>query len=110
MAEYVMIPFHVNEDKIEEIKQVIKELIVKVKENEPGVLLYQSMQLKNDKASFIHLIIFKDNDAHLIHRKATYVMDFVKNLYSFCPHEPTPVFLESLDACGSLFEAMQQAD
>ena len=100
MKEYVMIPFQVREERLDEAKRAINELISNVKEKEPGTLLYNSLQLKNDPTSFIHFITFADPDAHLKHRGAPYVIDFVKKLYELCPTEPFPIFLESFDSCG----------
>jgi quinol monooxygenase YgiN len=108
MKEYVMIPFQVKEDRLDEAKKAINELISHVREKEPGTLLYKSLQLKQDPASFIHFIIFADNNAHMKHRAAAYVTDFVKKLYELCPREPFPVFLESFDSCGVAVEALEQ--
>ncbi len=103
-----MIPFQVQEDKVEEAKQVISELISNIRENEPGTLLYNSLQLKKDPTSFIHFMIFADNDAHMKHRSEEYVLKFVKKLYTLCPNEPFPIFLENFDSCGVAVDAMEQ--
>jgi len=108
MKEYVMIPFQVREEKLDEAKKAINELISHVREKEPGTLLYKSLQLKNDHTSFIHFIIFADNDAHMKHRAAAYVLAFVKKLYSLCPDEPRPIFLENFDSCGIAVESLDQ--
>ncbi len=108
MKEYVIIPFKVEEGKLDEAKKAIKELVSNVKENEPGTLLYKSLQLKKDPLSFVHFIIFADNDAHMKHRGATYVLDFVKKLYALCPTEPHPVFLDNFDSCGIAVEALEK--
>ncbi len=100
MKEYVMIPFQVQEDKLEEATKIISKLISSVKEKEPGTLLYKSLQLKKEPTSFIHFMIFADNDAHMKHRGAPYVLEFVKQLYSLCPNEPYPIFLDDFDSCG----------
>jgi len=108
MKEYVMIPFTVHKEKIEEAKTTISELVSKVRENEPKTLLYKSLQLKKDPASFIHFMIFADNAAHMKHRSAPYVLDFVKKLYDLCPNEPYPLFLDSFDSCGALVQALEK--
>jgi quinol monooxygenase YgiN len=108
MKEYVMIPFKVNEDKVDEAKKIISELISHVRENEPGVLLYKSLQAKNDPTTFIHFIIFKDNEAQMLHRRAGYLIQFVKDLYAICPADPHPVHLESFDSCGIAAEALDK--
>jgi len=99
-----MIPFQVKEEHLEDAKKSIRELIASVQENEPGTLLYQSLQLRNDPTSFVHFIVFADEDAHLQHRSAAYVVDFVKKIYEYCPNEPFPIFLDNFDACGAAFD------
>jgi len=101
---YVMIPFQVKEEHLEEAKKTIRELIANVRGNEPETLLYKSLQLKSDPTSFIHFIIFADDDAHLRHRSADYVMKFVQKIYEFCPNEPYPIFLDNFDSCGIAFD------
>ena len=108
MKEYVMIPFQVYEDRVEEAKKVINELVANVKEKEPETLFYKSMQLKTDPTSFINFMIFADNNAHMQHRSAVYVMEFVKRLYELCPKEPFPIFLENFASCGIADDVMKQ--
>lgn len=106
---YVMIPFQVREEALDEAKEAIKELISKVRENEPGTLLYKSMQMRNDPTSFVHFMVFADDDAHLRHRGAPYVLEFVKKIYELCPNEPFPIFLDNFDSCGVLSEESGQS-
>ena len=101
-----MIPFQVEEDKIEEAKEAIKELISNVREKEPKTLLYKSLQMDNDPSSFINFMVFADNEAHMSHRSASYVVQFVKTLYSICPKEPFPIFMSNFDSCGIADEAL----
>ncbi|MBI4698339.1 MAG: antibiotic biosynthesis monooxygenase [Nitrospirae bacterium] len=108
MKEYLMIPFQVQEDRLDEAKKIINELISNVRKKEPGTLLYQSVQLKKTPTSFIHFIIFADHEAHMQHRSSLYVLDFVKKLYNLCPDEPFPIFLENFDSCGIAVDAMEQ--
>jgi quinol monooxygenase YgiN len=105
---YVIIPFQVKEDKLDEAKQIIGQLIGNVKEKEPGVLLYQSLQLKKDPTSFIHYIVFSDDDAHVAHRSAPYVVDFVQKLYKLCPKEPFPLFLDDFESCGAMLDRLDK--
>ena len=108
MKQYVMIPFKVNDDKVDDAKIIIHKLISNVRENEPGVLLYKSLQSKEDSTTFIHFIIFKDSDAQMQHRQAKYVVEFVKDLYAICPADPHPVFLEKFDSCGIAADALDK--
>ncbi len=98
MKVHVMIPFQVEEKNIDDAKALIKNLISKIKENEPETIVYESMQLRNDPTSFIHFMIFADEDAHIKHRGAPYTIEFVKGLYGLCPNEPFPIFLDSFDS------------
>ncbi len=102
-----MIPFKVNDDKLEEAKEIISKLISNVRENEPETLLYKSLQSKEDPTTFIHFIVFANNEAQMKHRQANYVMKFVKQLYDICPAEVHPVILESFDSCGIAAEALE---
>ncbi len=106
MKEYVMIPFKIQDDKLEEAKHIINELISNVRKNEPGILLYKSLQTKDDPFTFVHFIVFADNEAQMKHRSAKYVLDFVKKLYDICLGEPHPLYLESFDSCGIAAEAL----
>jgi len=108
MREYVMIPFQVKKEKLDEAKKAINELVSRVREKEPGTLLYNSLQLKQDPTRFIHFIIFADNKAHMKHRASAYVMDFVKKLYELCPEEPFPIFLDNFDSCSIAVETLGQ--
>jgi quinol monooxygenase YgiN len=99
---HVMIPFQVKEESLVEAKKIIKELVSNIRENEPGALIYESLQLRKDPTSFIHFMIFADEDAHMKHRSAPYMIEFVKKLYELCPNEPFPIFLDSFDSCGSV--------
>jgi quinol monooxygenase YgiN len=102
---HVMIPFQVEEEKLDEAKKIITELISNIRENEPGTLVYESLQLSKDPTSFIHFMIFADDDAHMHHRGAPYMIEFVKRLYEICPNEPFPIFLDSFASCGTAFDS-----
>jgi len=69
MKEYVMIPFTVHKDRIEE-RRNHKWTYLKCKGERTQDVAIQSLQLKKDPASFIHFIIFADNEAHMRHRSA----------------------------------------
>jgi quinol monooxygenase YgiN len=106
MKEYVMIPFQVKEEKIQEAKEAVNELISNIREKEPETLMYKSLQMDNDPSSFIHFMVFANKEAHMSHRSATYVVQFVKKLYSICPKEPFPIFMNNFDSCGVADEAL----
>ena len=104
MKIHVMIPFQVKEESLDEAKKLITELISNIRENEPGTLVYESLQLSKDPTSFIHFMIFADEEANDKHRSAPYMIEFVKRLYEICPNEPFPIFLDSFASAGSAFD------
>lgn len=104
MKIHVMIPFQVKEENLDEAKKIIKELISNIRKNESGTLVYESMQLSKDPTSFIHFMIFANDDAHMQHRGAPYMIEFVKRIYKICPNEPFPIFLDSFDSCGTALD------
>jgi len=108
MIEQVMIPFEIQEGKIEEAKTAIREFIEQIRAKEPGTLFYTSLQHKENRRKFVHFMVFADNESHRLHRSTPYVQDFVRKLYPLCVKEPEPVFLEQFDSCGVVAETLAQ--
>ena len=84
---YVKSEYKVKKEKIDEIKEAIKEFVDEVKKNESNTLLYEAFQ-KDNGNTFVHLMRFKDESSEEIHRKSPYVMRFVNRLYQNCEKEP----------------------
>ena len=103
-AEFVYIPFTVREVEIEKAKSAIREFIFHIRNEEPGTLLYSSLQHRDQPNRLAHFMIFADSDAHEKHRGTEHVQDFVKKLYPLCSEEPNPIFLDCFDICGKAAE------
>ena len=108
MIETVMVPFEVEEGKVEEARSAIKEFIDHIRTKEPGTLYYTSLQDKDNPRQFIHFMIFADAQSHQRHRNTPHVEAFVERLYPLCKTEPQPIFLEDLDSCAVAAEAIAQ--
>lgn len=83
----IFVQYKVKKDKINLIKNAIKDFIQGVKNTEPNTLYYTSYQLEN-KQKFIHLMTFKDELSEEKHRKSQNTKKFVNVLYPNCEQEP----------------------
>ena len=73
---------------LEDVKGIIQEFIVAIRQNEPDTLLYRSFQEVEDPYNFYHIMTFANTEAQLLHRNSTYCSHFVKQLYPFCSEAP----------------------
>jgi len=73
--------YQVRPEFSKECKQVIKDLVDHVKENEPGILFYLARQDMLDPMSFHHTIIFEDEAALANHQRSPASKRFVDTLY-----------------------------
>ena len=73
--------FQVQAEHLDECVAAINEFVVYVRENEPGTLIYTSLQQKGDPTQFIHYFIFKDEAARDIHANSQAVKRFTDILY-----------------------------
>ncbi len=73
--------FQINLESLDLAKAAIEEFISAVRDNEPGTLIYLSIQSKDDPTEFLHYMEFADSAAEEIHRKSESVNKFVDILY-----------------------------
>ncbi|MFX1572158.1 MAG: putative quinol monooxygenase [Promethearchaeota archaeon] len=60
---------HVREGKMEEAKEVLKKIVPKIKESEPGTLEYIPHSVKQDPNAIIFYEKYADDDAMKTHTK-----------------------------------------
>lgn len=92
----IIIPFRVKTQSLDKVHSIIGDFLLEIQKNEPGTLLYKSFQQKDDPAQFIHVMIFKDEAAQLIHRQSTHCKTFVDALYPLCEADPQPAFYHEI--------------
>jgi len=80
--------FQVREKELAECTAAIEEFVAYVRANEPGTLLYTSLQEKDDPTQFIHYFIFENEAARDTHASSQAVQRFTDILY---PRLVTPV-------------------
>ncbi len=88
--------FRVKPDKIEPCLAAIREFVAAVAEEE-GTLAYGSYR-KPDGVSFVHTMVFVDEDALQAHRRSPHERAFALAVYPCCAIEPRYTTLEEIAA------------
>jgi quinol monooxygenase YgiN len=80
-AMYRTAEFQVDPNSIAKCRKVIQEFVAYVKSNEPGTLLYISLQNEKDATRFLHLMAFADPLALVEHGSSAANKEFITALY-----------------------------
>lgn len=83
-----LVKYRVKKKKLAKIKKEVSQYLESVKKNEPDTILYDIFQEKDDPASFVHIMSFKDKRAERVHAKSQHLQKLVKTLYPSCKQEP----------------------
>jgi quinol monooxygenase YgiN len=81
MPIHMMARFEVQKEALEVCKAAIQEFVEYVRANEPGTILYTSLQEKENPTRFIHYFIFQDERSREIHSNSDAVNRFTSVLY-----------------------------
>lgn len=81
--------FRVQKDKLADAVATIEEFVDNVARREGGVVMYRSLQDKDDPTRFTHYMIFRTKSAEDNHQKTGWVKAFVAKLYPMCSEAPT---------------------
>jgi quinol monooxygenase YgiN len=76
MPIYQTAEHRVNAGAVEAVKTAIREFVTFVRANEPGTQLYAAWQREDDPTRFVHLFIFEDEAAQMIHSESDAVRRF----------------------------------
>ncbi|MEW5988620.1 MAG: antibiotic biosynthesis monooxygenase family protein [Chloroflexota bacterium] len=81
MTIYMTARFTIRPEAAEKCQAAIQEFTEYIQVNEPGTLLYTSVQETADPTHYLHFFIFTDEAARDLHRKSEGVMRFTSKLY-----------------------------
>ena len=82
-----LVKFKAKKENAEKVKDLIKEFLDKILENEPDTLYYECLQEEN-LVSFIHIITFRDEEARKYHGSTPYLKKYIDDLYPLLEAEP----------------------
>jgi quinol monooxygenase YgiN len=76
--------YEVRPEALEECLAAIHEFVAYVRANEPGALRYEVWQEVERQTRFVHLFVWKDQEANRIHGESAAVRKFAGILYPNC--------------------------
>jgi quinol monooxygenase YgiN len=76
--------YEVREEALERCLEAVRELVAHVRANEPGTLEYTVWQEAAHPTRFVHIFVFRDEEAHRIHSESAAVKRFAGILYPEC--------------------------
>jgi quinol monooxygenase YgiN len=76
--------YEVRPDALEEVIAAIHEFVAYVRENEPGALRYEVWQESDHPTRFVHLFVWRDEEANRLHGESAAVKKFAEILYPKC--------------------------
>jgi len=76
--------YEVRPDALDEVIAAIHEFVASVRANEPGALRYEVWQESNRPTRFVHLFVWRDEEANRVHGESAAVKRFAGILYPNC--------------------------
>jgi len=76
--------YEIQPDALEQVLQAIHEFVAYVRDNEPGALRYEVWQEAAHPTRFVHLFVWRDEEANRIHGASSAVKKFAAVLYRKC--------------------------
>ena len=76
--------YEVKPEALERCLAAIEEFVAHVREHEPGALRYEVWQEKERPTRFVHLFVWRDEEANRIHGESAAVKKFAGTLYPKC--------------------------
>ena len=94
--------YEVRADALDEVIAAIHEFVAYVRENEPGALRYEVWQDSDHPTRFVHLFVWRDEEANRIHGESAAVKKFAGILYPKCLAPVEFIEYRQLDANAAL--------
>jgi quinol monooxygenase YgiN len=76
--------YEVRPEALDQVIAAIHEFVAYVAANEPGALRYEVWQEKDHPTRFVHLFVWRDEEANRIHGESAAVKKFAGTLYPRC--------------------------
>jgi len=76
--------YEVRPESIDEVLAAIHEFVAYVRANEPGALRYEVWQESERPTRFVHIFVWRDEEANRIHGQSDAVKKFAGILYPKC--------------------------
>lgn len=76
--------YEVRPEALDEVLAAIHEFVAYVREAEPGALRYEVWQETERPTRFVHLFVWRDEEANRIHGESAAVKKFAGTLYPKC--------------------------
>src|SRR5262245_49538030 len=76
--------YEVRPESLEECLAAIREFVAYVRSNEPGALRYEVWQESAHPTRFVHIFIWRDEEANRVHGESDAVEKFAGILYPNC--------------------------
>ena len=76
--------YEVRPESIDEVLAAIHEFVAHVRANEPGALRYEVWQEQARPTRFVHIFVWRDEEANRIHGQSDAVKKFAGILYPKC--------------------------
>lgn len=84
LALHELARYEVRPEALEVCLAAIHEFVAYVRENEPGALRYEVWQEKEHPTRFVHIFVWRDEEANRIHGESDAVKKFAGILYPNC--------------------------
>lgn len=76
--------YEIRPDALDEVLHAIHEFVSYVRDNEPGALRYEVWQEAAHPTRFVHLFVWRDEEANRVHGESQAVKKFAGILYPNC--------------------------
>src|SRR5215470_11857637 len=76
--------YEIRPEALDEVLQAIEEFVAYVRNSEPGALRYEVWQEAERPTRFVHIFVWRDEEANRIHGESAAVKKFAGILYPKC--------------------------
>ena len=93
--------YEIHPEALDEVLRAIEEFVAYVRSHEPGALRYEVWQESEHPTRFVHIFVWRDEEANRIHGESAAVKKFAGILYPKCIAPVDFVTYNQVDANAS---------